>query len=260
MTINGFNSLVQDLGLAPKLPEGSEPYQYKNKYGDTSYYLYGPQSDTADRLTEKEMMDIIRAKEQHKRIFNQQIQGELFEAVDKRTHKKEELPAGKGYFEYFYGYVSPSSWREWWNSGKDKLPVEPAPKPTPAPTPKPVTPVTPSPPTAQVDPATVLTNPLILDVYYQMETVVRNHGPHLQTAIGLLSTCEITMNNGKVVPITIDARPGRGQIYIGKAETKPDMTMKMSEATFVKLFQNKLSPQTALMFGQVKLDGSLSNA
>ena len=44
-------------------PAGSEPFQYTNKYGDTKFYLYGPESDTQDRLTRKEVEEIIKARE-----------------------------------------------------------------------------------------------------------------------------------------------------------------------------------------------------
>jgi hypothetical protein len=51
---NAFNSMIQDLSITDPvvLPAGSEPFQYTNRYGGTSYYLYGPNSDSADKLTE----------------------------------------------------------------------------------------------------------------------------------------------------------------------------------------------------------------
>jgi hypothetical protein len=56
---NAFNSLVQDLNLSypTTFPAGSEPFQYTNRYGGTSYYLYGPGSDSGDKLTEKEVSE-----------------------------------------------------------------------------------------------------------------------------------------------------------------------------------------------------------
>jgi hypothetical protein len=47
-------------------PPGSEPYQYEDMYGNTMYYLYGDESDTADYLTRKEVELIIKAKREHK--------------------------------------------------------------------------------------------------------------------------------------------------------------------------------------------------
>ena len=70
-------------------------------------------------------------------------------------------------------------------------------------------------PAVPIDPASVITNPLILDVYRKMERASRDHGPLLFKELGYIGTTEITMRDGRIIPITIDLRQGTGKTFIG---------------------------------------------
>ncbi len=53
---NAFNTMFQDLNTTYP---GSEPFQYTNRYGGTYFYLYGPTSESGDKLTEEQVKQII---------------------------------------------------------------------------------------------------------------------------------------------------------------------------------------------------------
>jgi putative sterol carrier protein len=192
----------------------------------------------------------MEAKARHAKIFQEQIKKELKQAVAKRA-QDAIIPENKGYFETVYDYTSPSSWVNWWTGGNKEVP---APIPVPdfeAPDEIPSTVEE-----SEIDPRSVITNPLILDVYFQMEAVIANHAKFLGENLGSIVTCEITMKNGKVQAFTTDLRAGQGKIFVGKSDVAANLTMKMSEDTFVKLFSNKLSPATALMWGQLSVSST----
>ena len=85
---NMGNTMMQDLNIIPRMPEGADQYEYTNKYGDKSYYLYGGNSDDKDRLTQAEVNQLIEAKKKHQAIFNQAIKNELMQVVAKRESDK----------------------------------------------------------------------------------------------------------------------------------------------------------------------------
>lgn len=111
-----------------------------------------------------------------------------------------------------------------------------------------------------MNPANLISNPILLDVYKQLDSVMAQHGPQLVQSLGQIYTFEITMASGKVLIFTIDAKHDQGKLFIGAPNEKPDMTMKLSEDTFVKLLTNQLSAQSALLWGQLKIVGSTSQA
>lgn len=91
--------------------------------------------------------------------------------------------------------------------------------------PKDESPAVVQPPPAASDVDTIIQNPLIRDVYHKIESIVRLHGLELVHEIGTINVFEITMRDGKMVPITVDAKNGVSSIFIGQPETKPDVVM-----------------------------------
>ena len=85
------------------------------------------------------------------------------------------------------------------------------------------------------NPASVFTDPLILDVYLNMVRVVKDNGPFLNKKVGYLGTTVVTFEDGRAIPITIDLRKPTGEVFIGKSDDKADFTLTVSDDTFIKL-------------------------
>ena len=60
--------------------------------------------------------------------------------------------------------------------------------------------------------------------------------------------------------VTIDMRNNHesgGQVYLGRADRKSDVTVKMNNETFAKLCDKKINGFKAFITGQLKVDGSI---
>lgn len=173
-------------------------------------------------MSRREVKAIAKAKNAQKKYFDQLVKEELLVAVDKRNNKEEPGQIKeKGFLEYV---LSPWGWFDLWNSkGEDEYPED---EPS-----VPATPLVLDP----KDPASAITNPILLNEYRKMEKVVRDHGSQLSKELGNIGASQITMKDGRVIEITIDLRQGKGKVFIGKSDVKPDFTMKMNVDTFVKL-------------------------
>mgnify|MGYP006085697797 CR=1 FL=1 len=107
----------------------------------------------------------------------------------------------------------------------------------------------PSAPSKPLNPDTDISSPVVLDVFRQIEKVLKNEGQSLSREVNNIGSTHIDMKDGSKVDILIDLRSGKAKISLGKTSEKLDYAMKMSEKTFISLFVDKASPTTAYLYG-----------
>ena len=58
----------------------------------------------------------------------------------------------------------------------------------------------------------------------------------------------------------IDFKYGKGDTGVGEPVTKPDVTISMTEEMFLQIFNMETNPDTAFLFGKIKVSGSIAKA
>ena len=58
----------------------------------------------------------------------------------------------------------------------------------------------------------------------------------------------------------VDLKNGSGACGSGSAPSSPDVTFRMKDKDFQKMFAGKLKPTTAFMTGKLKLEGDMGKA
>ncbi|KAI9297734.1 sterol-binding-like protein [Neoconidiobolus thromboides FSU 785] len=64
-------------------------------------------------------------------------------------------------------------------------------------------------------------------------------------------------NSDKVQSWTLDLKNGSGEVYAGKAKSKADATLSLTDDVFVSMSQGKLTGQKAFMTGKLKVKGQM---
>lgn len=59
---------------------------------------------------------------------------------------------------------------------------------------------------------------------------------------------------------TLDLRPGKGTLTKGESEDKADISLTMTDATFVSLVMGKIGSQQAFLMRKLKINGSMGLA
>jgi putative sterol carrier protein len=59
---------------------------------------------------------------------------------------------------------------------------------------------------------------------------------------------------------TLDLKHGTGSVVKGETDLKPDVTLIINDANFMKLTDGSLDPQAAFMGGKLKLKGNMGLA
>lgn len=105
----------------------------------------------------------------------------------------------------------------------------------------------------------VITNPNLLDYFSQFTKVIENEQAALK-ALGGIYVFEFTLDNGDIMPITIDAAHGPAKMFIGNQEDKPTVVLKISMDTFEKIHAGKMSEARAFLTGKIWWSGSVTEA
>ncbi|KAJ3116024.1 hypothetical protein HDU96_010562 [Phlyctochytrium bullatum] len=71
---------------------------------------------------------------------------------------------------------------------------------------------------------------------------------------------ELKNSSGKTQHWFVDLKSGDGQVGIGKAPSKADLTAAISDADFIELASGKLNAQKAFMSGKIKIKGNMALA
>jgi putative sterol carrier protein len=58
----------------------------------------------------------------------------------------------------------------------------------------------------------------------------------------------------------LDLKNGNGAVTRGDCATKADLTIKISDADFLELYEGRLNPQQAFMKGKIKTQGNMGMA
>ncbi|KAI9916647.1 hypothetical protein PsorP6_016889 [Peronosclerospora sorghi] len=98
--------------------------------------------------------------------------------------------------------------------------------------------------------------PCAAALFDTMSSAVDEVGPSLVSKVKGVIKIDVTDTGVWLV----DLLHGKGSVKTGTAADKADVTITLSEDTFLKMIDNKLNPQQAFMKGLVKIKGNLGIA
>ena len=98
----------------------------------------------------------------------------------------------------------------------------------------------PAPPKYFPDHITIENNE-IASLFMKMLQVVNREGPDLVELLGNIYVMKILMNDGRVLPITLDLRNSGGSIRVGLPMMKPTVIVSCDEQTFLDVVNARIS-------------------
>ena len=103
----------------------------------------------------------------------------------------------------------------------------------------------PAPPKYFPDHITIENNE-IASLFMKMLQVVNREGPDLVELLGNIYVMKIMMNDGRMLPITLDLRNSDGSIRVGLPMMKPTVIVSCDEQTFLDVVNGRTSAYEAL--------------
>ena len=91
-----------------------------------------------------------------------------------------------------------------------------------------------------------ITNKEIESFFMSMLQVINQNGPDLVEILGSIYIMKILMNDGAVLPMTLDLRNFDGSLTIGLPMARPSVIVSTDEQTFLDVLNNRISPYEAL--------------